>query len=138
MAVHAYIIHEDASMTGVNLGAGATVEHAVDELKMQMRGCAFVEFDMAACEDGRSWTIIMDEEAPYHQSMNTGMGGYLMQLERPWYGKLAVVLVADDERETLCDLPAPPVPGNNPIAIYEHLTEFRNAWRRAHALPDAK
>ena len=137
MATHAYIFHTDGRVSQRSFGANANMSFAVDAVRKLMPTCQYVEMDVSDRTDGRQWVLIMDEEGMFRQSPNGGLGGFLMNLERLWYGDVMLVQCSDSDPEQLCPLdPLPCKPGDI-VGLYMHLALFRNDWRRAHGLPPA-
>jgi len=137
MTTHAYIFHANGNVSQRSFGANATLNYAVDAVRKLMPACNFVEMDVSDRTAGGQWVLIMDEEGVFTQPRNSGLGGFLMNLERPWYGDIMLVQCSDGDPEELSPLdPLPCNPGDI-VGIYMHLALFRTDWRRAHGLPPA-
>lgn len=133
-ATYAYIFHEDGSVT--ELYNTPTYPQVAKALKQQMDGCQDLSIDVIVQEDDEStWTLIKGDTCSRAQGANIGLGGYLMHLEKSWYGKVALTrssLTNPEKYETLEPLP------KSTLEIYEHLSAFRDDWRAVHKLPPCK
>lgn len=133
MPIHAYIFHEDGSVT--ELHDKPTLPEVTQALKQQMDGCEFTQLDITVRDDGGTWMLTMDAEGSFMRDANLGLGGHLMHLELRLYGKVALTRSSAKDPQQLEALD--PLPKGT-MKIYEHLTQFRNDWRHTRGLPPCK